>query len=47
MSEFKVQDYLRSLYGPGAKAGIGVPAPLPQRVEQLGDKRGRRGGPWT
>ncbi|GAB3858036.1 hypothetical protein GCM10028822_32690 [Hymenobacter terrigena] len=45
MGEFEVQDYLRSLYGQGPKAGTGAPAPLPQRGGQ--DTRRKRGGQWN
>lgn len=37
MGELKVQNYLRSLYGPAPRAGAGVPAPLPLRRGLSGD----------
>jgi len=47
MGEFEVQDYLRSLYGPGPKSGAGVSAPLTHRGEQPANKKGQRGGQWN
>lgn len=44
MGEFEVQDYLRSLYGPGPKASAGAPTPLPQRGEQARNKGRHHGG---
>ena len=44
MGEYKVQNSLRSLYGPAPGTGTGTPAPLPQRGGQPGDKRGQPGG---
>ena len=43
MGEFEVQDYLRSLYGPGPKTSVGALTPQPQPGERAGNKSRRRG----